>query len=152
MRRSPVEDLRRTIDCLPRRTRVAMLEGIERNEIIAGAYADRVGGVCPMLAAHRNGGRTNFISFAKAWDRFARVRKPRKATKRELSILRTQLESSLMADADIAFGGAISSHQALARDRRTREARAGGDWELLPAVPEAPDAPEPAVAGEPELV
>ena len=35
-----------------------MLDGIEANHIIVGAYTDRHGGVCPMLAAHRNGGRT----------------------------------------------------------------------------------------------
>ena len=47
-----------------------MLDGIERNEIIAGAYTDS-GGICPMLAAHRAGGRTDCIAFATAWDRFA---------------------------------------------------------------------------------
>ena len=65
-----MEDLRRAIDCLPRHTRVAMLEGIEANEIIVGAYATS-DGVCPMLAAHRAGGRTAAISFARAWDRVA---------------------------------------------------------------------------------
>ncbi len=69
--RSPIDDLRLAIDCLPSRTRIAMLDGISANEIIVGAYTDRDGGVCPMLAAHRHGGRTNFISFARAWDRFA---------------------------------------------------------------------------------
>ncbi len=44
--------------------------GIARNEIIVGAYSD-AGGICPMLAAHRAGGRTDCIAFAKAWDRFA---------------------------------------------------------------------------------
>ena len=52
-RRSAREDLRLAVDCLPRRTRVAMLEGIRSNDIIVGAYVDRKGGVCPMLAAHR---------------------------------------------------------------------------------------------------
>ena len=78
--RSAIEDLRLTIDCLPLRTRMAMLEGVRSNEIIVGAYTDREGGVCPMLAAHRCGGRTNFISFAKAWDRFAHAKRARKAT------------------------------------------------------------------------
>src|SRR2546423_13237126 len=66
MRRSrrPIEDLRTAIDCLPARTREAMLEGVRSNEIIVGAYTDRSGGVCPMLAAHRCGGRTDFLSFA----------------------------------------------------------------------------------------
>ncbi len=89
MRRTPVDDLRLAIDCLPRRTRIAMLEGISRNEIIVGAYSDKAGGVCPMLAAHRCGGRTSFISFAKAWDAFSRTKRARLATDRELRILRT---------------------------------------------------------------
>jgi hypothetical protein len=131
MSRSRLDDLRLAIDCLPRRTRVAMLEGIDANEIIVGAYTDRLGGVCPMLAAHRRGGRTNFISFAKAWDGFARVKRPRRATDRELRILRTQLEASLMADEQIVLDGAVAAHQALARDRRTREAQAAGDWGFL---------------------
>src|SRR3954453_22681119 len=128
MRRSPLEDLRLAIDCLPRRTRIAMLEGISANEIIVGAYTDRLGGVCPMLAAHRCGGRTNFISFARAWDRFARVRRPRKATERELEILCTQLEASLLAEDDVGLTGVIAEHQALARERKEREARDTGRW------------------------
>ena len=68
-----IEDLRRAIDCLPERTKHAMLEGIDANTIIVGAYTDRRGGVCPMLAAHRCGGRTDFLAFAKAWDRFTRT-------------------------------------------------------------------------------
>jgi hypothetical protein len=131
MPRSPLEDLRLAIDCLPRRTRLAMLEGISSNEIIVGAYTDRVGGVCPMLAAHRCGGRTNFISFARAWDRFARVRRPRKATERELEILSTQLESSLMAEDRTGFDGAIADHQALTRERKAREAREDGEWRFF---------------------
>ena len=43
-----------------------MLTGVEANRIIVGAYTDRKGGVCPMLAAHRNGGRTSLASFAHA--------------------------------------------------------------------------------------
>src|SRR3954470_6283466 len=61
--RSPIEDLRLAIDCLPVRTRRAMLEGIRCNEIIVRAYADRAGGVCPMLAAHRCGGRARLGVF-----------------------------------------------------------------------------------------
>jgi hypothetical protein len=92
-------DLRRAIDCLPRRTRIAMLEGMHGNEIIVGAYAND-DGICPMLAAHRSGGRTSAISFARAWDRFAfrdaRAGRARRATERELLILRSQLEASLL--------------------------------------------------------
>jgi hypothetical protein len=93
-----IEDLRRAIDCLPVDTRVAMLQGVRSNDIIVGAYTDRSGGVCPMLAAHRCGGRTSLISFAHAWDRFAQAKRSRRATEREVRILTTHLEASLLAD------------------------------------------------------
>jgi hypothetical protein len=123
-RRTPIDELRLAIDCLPVRTRAAMLEGIRESEIIVGAYTDRRGGVCPMLAAHRRGGRTNFIAFARAWDRFAGAKRARKATGRELRALEAQLEASLLrAGPDVDLGAAIAHHQAAARDRRAREAR-----------------------------
>jgi hypothetical protein len=150
MKRAPLDDLRLTIDCLPQRTRVAMLEGVRENEIIVGAYSDRQGGVCPMLAAHRNGGRTSFVSFARAWDAFARTKKARPATARELRILTGQLEASLMAEQRVELDGAIAEHQALARERRGREASATGGWRL-PRRRRA-DAAAEAVAREPELV
>jgi hypothetical protein len=101
-RRRPIEDLRTAIDCLPVHTRVAMLEGVRRWSIIVGAYTDRRGGVCPMLAAHRCGGRTDFRSFARAWDRFTRAgRKGRRATDREIRTLAAQLEGSLWRDEEI---------------------------------------------------
>jgi hypothetical protein len=122
--RSSVEDLRLAIDCLPLRTREAMLDGIRSNEIIVGAYSDRAGGVCPMLAAHRCGGRTSFISFARAWDRFARAKRARAATERELRTLEAHLTASLLAEsADTDLGGAIAHHQALVRERKADEAR-----------------------------
>jgi hypothetical protein len=116
-----VEDLRLTIDCMPVATREAMLDGLRGNKrIIVGAYVDSDGGVCPMLAAHRSGGRTNFVSFAKSWDRFTRAgRRPRRATRRELRILVGQLESSLMSETDIDLDGAIAEHRALV-GRRAR--------------------------------
>jgi hypothetical protein len=84
---------------MPRRTRIAMLRGIDDNEIIAGGYTDnRLGGICPMLAAHRNGGRTSLASFARAWDRFTGARRPRLATGRELRALRSYIEVSLLRD------------------------------------------------------
>lgn len=62
---SPIERLRLAIDCMPVATREAMLAGVIVSErILVGAYTDGDGGVCPMLAAHRGGGRTDFISFA----------------------------------------------------------------------------------------
>jgi hypothetical protein len=125
--RSPIEELRRSIDCLPLYTREAMLDGVRSNEIIVGAYSDRAGGVCPMLAAHRCGGRTSFVSFARAWDRFSGAKRARRATERELRILTAQLESSILAETDRAdLRTAIAEHQAMARERRAREARRTG--------------------------
>jgi hypothetical protein len=121
---TPIDDLRLAIDCLPLRTREAMLEGVRANEIIVGAYSDRDGGVCPMLAAHRHGGRTSFVSFAHAWDRFSGAKRARHATARELRVLTAQLEASILSEADL--GAAIRDHQAIARDRRAREARRTG--------------------------
>jgi hypothetical protein len=73
-----------------------MLAGIASSRIIVGAYTDRKGGVCPMLAAHRNGGRTSLASFARAWDRYTGVRRrARPATERELNTLRAMLEASI---------------------------------------------------------
>jgi hypothetical protein len=73
-----------------------MLAGIASSRIIVGAYTDRKGGVCPMLAAHRNGGRTSLASFARAWDRYTGARRrPRPATERELNTLRAMLEASI---------------------------------------------------------
>ena len=77
--RPPIQSLRQAIDCLPLYTRVAMLEGVRSNDIIVGAYVDRRGGVCPMLAAHRCGGRTDFLTFARSWDRFATTKRARRA-------------------------------------------------------------------------
>jgi hypothetical protein len=100
MRRRPARDLRTAIDCLPLQTRKAMLEGVEANRIIVGAYTDRKGGVCPMLAAHRNGGRTSLASFARAWDSYtgARRRRSRPATERELNTLKAMLGASIAVD------------------------------------------------------
>ena len=136
--RSPIDDLRLAIDCLPVRTRRAMLDGIRSSEIIVGAYSDRAGGVCPMLAAHRCGGRTSFVSFAHAWDRFAKARRARRATPRELRILEGQLEASLLAEERYDLGAAIADHEALraahAAQRRPRapgEATRRGRWAWL---------------------
>ena len=125
--RSSVEDLRLAIDCLPLRTREAMLDGIHSHEIIVGAYSDRAGGVCPMLAAHRCGGRTSFISFARAWDRFARAKRARAATARELRALEAHLTASILSEsAEADLGGAIAQHQTLVRERKAEEARSVG--------------------------
>jgi hypothetical protein len=118
-RRRPAQELRVAIEWLPIETKRAMLDAIEHNRIIVGAYTDRDGGVCPMLAAHRNGGRTSYASFARAWDRYTKAgARSRPATRRELTTLRSMLEASLASDAPdgTTLGGAIAEHNAL-RDR-----------------------------------
>jgi hypothetical protein len=122
--------LRLAIECLPVKTRRAMLEGVlDSPRIIVGAYTDREGGVCPMLAAHRRGGRTNFLSFARSWDRFTRARRRRAATRRELSILVGLLRASLLEEDRVDLTRAIDEHTALLANRernalRTRRERA----------------------------
>ena len=125
-RRATSQDLRLAVECLPRRTRIAMLKGMDANEIIVGAYTTD-DGICPMLAAHRAGGRTNLIAFAKAWDRFGfrdtRSSRARRATERELRVLRVYLEASLLADEapDTDLAAARREHLALQEARaRTR--------------------------------
>jgi hypothetical protein len=117
--RNPAQRLRTAVEVLPRRTRLAMLRGIDDNEIIAGGYADKgLGGICPMLAAHRNGGRTSLASFARAWDRFTDADRPRLATPRELRALRSYIEISLLRDEQPESLGALAT-----RIRRERPAR-----------------------------
>ena len=147
-RQRRIDDLRRAIDCLPDRTKIAMLDGIAANTIIVGAYTDRRGGVCPMLAAHRHGGRTNLLAFARAWDRYCDARRPRTATERELTVLKAHLEASMLGYEPTVFGDAIRDHQAAARDRRAAEARALG----LGWTADVPAPVEPAPARELELV
>lgn len=116
--RNPAERLRLAVQALPRPTRDAMLRGIAANPIVVGAYVDRdSGGICPMLAAHRNGGRTSLASFARAWDRYTGAKRPRLATRRELRTLRSLLESTL-AD-DLSEGGSIAQAAAQIRAERT---------------------------------
>jgi hypothetical protein len=128
-----IDDLRLAIDCLPVRTREAMLEALHTNErIIVGAYVDDHGGVCPMLGAHRCGGRTDFLSFAKSWDRFTRASAPgRPATERELEILMGQLQASLFSEARVDFDQAIREHRKLrARGERARAADPSGEIQV----------------------
>jgi hypothetical protein len=97
-----------------------MLEGIEAHPIVAGAYTDGRGGVCPMLAAHRHGGRTSFPSFARAWDAFTRAERVRRVTPRELHVLTRLLEASLEAE-ETDFAAAIAEHrEAVARRELAR--------------------------------
>ena len=109
--RDPISRLRTAIDCLPARTREAMLEGIRANPIVVGAYTDGRGGICPMLAAHRHGGRTSFVSFARAWDAFARTKTIRRATEREVRTLENLLVASLAQEAETDLGAAIADYR-----------------------------------------
>ncbi len=119
---------------MPLQTKRAMLEAIEVNPIIVGAYTDRQGGVCPMLAAHRNGGRTSFESFARAWDKYTRAGKgTRRATDRELHTLTTMLQASIELDethGGEVLGEAIADHHSTQAARARREEHTVPDWPL----------------------
>jgi hypothetical protein len=121
-RTSTVEGLRLAIDCLPVATREAMLTAVSSDaRIIAGAYVDEHGGVCPMLAAHRSGGRTDFLSFARSWDRFTRARTgARVVTARERRILLAHLQASLVDVDGLDLDRAIAEHRRLRSERLRR--------------------------------
>ena len=107
---------------MPLETRCAMLNAIGANAIIVGAYSDREGGICPMLAAHRNGGRTSFATFAAAWDSYARAgRRSRPATEREVRTLRTMLAASIATEGASGVG---ELGEAIAAHRASRQGRA----------------------------
>jgi hypothetical protein len=134
--------LRHAVEALPRATREAMLRGIDANPIIVGAYVDRdSGGICPMLAAHRNGGRTSVTSFARTWDSYTGAKRPRLATRREVRTLRSLLQGSLAEG--VADGGSIAAAAAQIRAERAelaaRQARCAKPE--APAVTESRDAP-----------
>jgi hypothetical protein len=133
-RRDPISQLESAIECLPRPTREAMLEGIRTRPIIAGAYTDNRGGICPMLAAHRGGARTSLLSFARSWDAFAHVKRARRVTRRELRVLEDLLVASLASDVDL--GAAIAEHRAASASHAEKEMRAvlGGGFEGLLSV------------------
>jgi hypothetical protein len=122
--RATIQELREAVQCLPRSTRIAMLEGLDAGPIIAGAYTSGEG-ICPMLAAHRAGGRCSAAFFADAWDRFAFRDAPRRdavarrVNDRELRTLRVHLEASLLDEelADATLAGALHEHRQLL-DRR----------------------------------
>jgi hypothetical protein len=116
------QDLRMAIDCMPRSTRGAMLEGITSNKIIVGAYTDRSGGICPMLAAHRHGGRTALASFARSWDRYTGAGgRPRPATERELRTLKAMLQASLYSEDSRSDLTAAVTELKAAKERRAAE-------------------------------
>src|SRR3954462_3746539 len=122
--RDPITALERAIRSLPEPTRVAMLEGIRRHPIVCGAYTDGKGGVCPMLRAHRHGGRVTLLAFARSWDAFARTKRVRRATPRELRTLEDLLVASL-AEEPSELAAAIAEYQASRSRREFPEIRAG---------------------------
>jgi hypothetical protein len=140
--RDPARRLRIAVERLPRHTKEAMLRGIASNRIIVGAYVDpESGGICPMLAAHRNGGRTNVASFARAWDEYTDARRRRRATRREVRTLRTLLEHSLDLDPAIEHGS-IAELAAQIRAEREQLARCAPPAAPSPSEPEV-TVPEP---------
>ena len=125
-REQAVAELRRSIDVLPERTRRAMLVGLGNNTVITGAFSGG-GGACPMLAAHREGGRTSVCSFPEAWDAFTGVAGRqiiRPATAYEIQILRREIEASLEPAGPSMFAEAIAEHQAAVQARAREEALA----------------------------
>lgn len=106
-----------------------MLRGIGEEQIVVGAYVHR-DGICPMLAAHRRGDQASTIAFAHAWDHFAAggapAIRPRPATARELLVLRTHLEASLLEDdtPEPDLAAAIAEHRKLVNRRRREESAA----------------------------
>jgi hypothetical protein len=131
-KRRDTERLRHVVDCLPYETRVAMLQGLQRyDRIIVGAYSDRSGGVCPMLAAHRCGGRTDFRSFARAWDRFTGAgRRARKASEREVRTLCGQIEASLWREDEFRaeIAGLAQGSRTAQPSAATPDPEQGGAW------------------------
>ncbi len=119
---------------LPGPTREAMLRGIDANEIIVGAYTDGEGGICPMLAAHRNGGRTDFASFARAWDAYTGAKRPRRATRREIRTRRSYHKTT-GAEGFLPTGPLAAVVEDVRRNRRRAAERAA--W-ADPAQPAAP--------------
>jgi hypothetical protein len=121
---------------MPLGTRRAMLAGIESGRIIVGAYTDSQGGVCPMLAAHRRGGRTSLASFARAWDRYTDARRrPRPASERELNTLRAMLEASIaLEEGESATSSARRRPPRTGERHRARELRSRPGWAWLRPV------------------
>jgi hypothetical protein len=113
-------ELRRSIDVLPERTRKAMLVGLGNNTVITGAFAASKDGACPMMAAHREGGRTSCCTFPEAWDKFTGVHGRhiiREATPYEVQILCEEIEASLVPLPNV-LSDAIAEHQAIVEARR----------------------------------
>lgn len=141
MTRTPAKkrELRAAVDRLPLATRQAMLEGVDTNPIVVGADGDPRGGVCPIYATPTPPSRRIGRPFARAWDRYAGARLPRRASERELGTLRSMLQTSIDREHErergepeaVSLRAAIVAHKAsqkrsraLAVDPRPTPARA----------------------------
>lgn len=106
MKTQRADRLRATVDFLPPETKRAMLDGLERNRIIAGANTDRRGGMCPMIAADRNAFESGPMAdlFAAVWDSYtgACVLNRRDASERDLRVLKTMLETSIAKSPELS--------------------------------------------------
>jgi hypothetical protein len=101
-----------------------MLVGLGNNTVITGAFSGGGDGACPMLAAHRAGGRTSACSFPQAWASFTGVAGRsivRPATEYELQTLRREIEASLQTAPVSELADAIAEHQAAVEARRREE-------------------------------
>ena len=128
-----------------------MLVGLDGNTVITGAFSGG-DGVCPMMAAHRAGGRTSCVSFPEAWDKFTGVygrRIIRQATQYEVDILRAEIEASLVPLPSL-LGEAIADHRARVEVGRPVEATVEPQVIVEPQVTVEPQAAvEPQVTVEP---
>ena len=134
-------ELRRSIDVLPERTRKAMLHGLGNNTVITGAFAAAKNGACPMMVAHREGGRTSCCTFPEAWDKFTGVygrHIVREATPYEIQILCEEIEASLqpLPHANV-LSDAIAEHQAIVQARR-QEAEVAAQQPVVEPQEQAP--------------
>jgi hypothetical protein len=116
-----------------------MLVGLQNNTVITGAFAGS-GGICPMMAAHREGGRTTCVSFPEAWDKFTGVYGRaicRPATEYEVAQLRAEIEQSLVPHTS-PLAEAIAEHTAMVEGRKRRDRLfAGTPVDLGGAIDEA---------------
>ncbi len=114
-----------------------------------------------MLAAHRNGGRTDYASFARAWDEYTGAgKKSRRASRREVNALYGHLRASLERDGWTGLT-ANGERSLLAEVREVQVARrrlaeqeahdtAEVTIEELLAQAELEDVLRPGTVGEPE--
>ena len=113
------EALRLAIDSLPRQTRVAMLDGLDTNTIIVGAYTNRRGHLPDARGAPRRvGGRARSRSPRRGiGSRSAAARgiARGRASERELMILRSYLEASLLGTS--AYGAELERAKSSAIER-----------------------------------